>query len=518
MTEIKTLYKHALHYLGGQIGGFLVGFVSFPLFTRVFSVAEYGLISLTLNTVGIATAVSKLGMQHSALRFYSEYAHSSDPNSERRYCSTLFWSAAGIAGGITLAFILGVGEAPAGWVSPGLRKLLLLAAVLVFIRAINSIVMNLWRAEGRSKTFNVVEVATRAGTVGAICTLLFTWERSPKVFFTGMIAVETLVMLFVILSLRRRSLLAFGLFESKCFKLAFAFGIPWVIFELAGLVLDTGDRYFVQYYLGFKALGCYSAAYNFSGYAQQAVTVPLSLAIFPIYMKLWVTKGKEETQSFLSRSLDHFVMVATGLVACVAVAGRDAFVFLSSRKFEEGYPLLPVLVAGLLVYGSCTFLYAGLNIHNKTSFIARMIIYSCGLNMALNVWLIPRIGLQGAAISTLVSYVFLAVLLARESLALLPLRLDASACARYVVAGTLAALIISRLSFHYTLVNLIVKGLSFVVLYVGILWLIDRRIREFAAGLLRQPLPPAFSPMPEPVPETEMPPARKDWRKVAGTP
>jgi O-antigen/teichoic acid export membrane protein len=518
MTEIKTLYKHALHYLGGQIGGFLVGLVSFPVFTRVFSVAEYGLISLTLATVSIANAVSKLGMQHSVLRFYSEYAQSSDPNSGRRYCSTLFWATAGIAAGLTVAFILGVACAPAAWISPGLRKLLLLAAVLIFIRATNSTVMNLWRAEGRSKTFNMVEVATRAGTVAVICTLLFTWERDPRVFFTGMIVVEALVMLFVTVSLRRRNLLAFGEFESKCFKLAFAFGIPWVVSELAGLVLDTGDRYFVQYYLGSKALGRYSAAYNFSGYLQQAVTVPLSLAIFPIYMKIWVTKGKEETQSFLSRSLDHFVMVAIGLVACVVVAGRDAFVFLSSRKFEEGYPLLPILVAGLLVYGSCTFLYAGLNIHKRTSFIARMIIYSCGLNMALNVWLIPRIGLQGAAISTLVSYAFLAVLLARESLALLPLRLDALACARYVVAGTLAALMVSRLSFHYILLNLVVKGLSFVALYVGILWLIDRRIREFAAGLVRQPLPPAFGPTPEPVRETEMRLATKDWRKAAGTP
>ncbi len=514
MSELSAFYRRTAHYLAGQIGLFFVGFVSFPVFTRVFSVPQYGLISLTLNTVAIATVLSKLGLQFSTLRFYPQYAHSPDPDAKRRYCSTLFWSATSIAAGVTLAFVLGVRGLPHGWISSQMQRLLLLAAVLVFVRAITSIVMNLWRAEGKSKTFNVVDVATRGGTVAAICMLVFTWERSPRAFFIGMIAVEVAVMLWMISFLRRRRLLAFGVLDGTCFKAVVAFGLPMIIFELSSLILDTGDRFLVEYYLGAKALGCYAAAYNLSSYTQQALVTPLNLAIFPVYMNLWVTKGREETQSFLSQSLDRFLLIAIGLVAGVTVIGRDALVFLSSQRFEEASHLVPVLVAGLLVYGLSVFLNAGLNVHNRTHAIAKFVVYSCALNMALNVWLIPRIGLQGAAIATLLSYAFLIVQTARQSLALLPLRVNAAACAKYALAATLAALSAWRFGFHNAFVDLVTRGVSFVALYFGILWLVDRRVRQLEAEVVRLLFPRISNS--ELVVRTGVC-ATKGWKGLAGT-
>lgn len=490
MSELKTLYRSAAHYLAGQIGAFLVGFVSFPIFTRVFSVAEYGLISLALATVAIVTVLSKLGLQTSTLRFYPQYAHSPDPDAKRRFCSTAFWSATSIAAGVTLAFALGVWGAPKGWISPQLQRWLLLAAVLIFVRAITSVVTNLWRAEGKTKLFNVVAVATKGATVAAICILVFAWERGPRAFFIGTIAVEAVALLWMIGSLRQRSLLAFGALDSTCFKAIVAFGLPMFIFEIVGLVLDSGDRFLVEYYLGPKALGSYAAAYNFSSYINQALVTPLNLAIFPVYMNLWVTKGKDETQSFLNRSLDHFILVAIGLLAGVAVVGRDTFVFLSSLKFEEASHLLPILVAGMLIaQGLGMFLNAGLNVHNRTRAIAKCVIYSCALNMALNVWLIPRIGLLGAALATLLSYAVYIVLTAPQSHALLPLRVNVAACAKYVLAATLAALAARSFGLHNVFVNIITKGVSFVALYFGILWLVDQRVRQFAAQGVRFVLP-----------------------------
>ncbi|MDE3196705.1 MAG: hypothetical protein KGN84_10195, partial [Acidobacteriota bacterium] len=43
---IRTLTKHSSAYMGGIAASLLLGFVSFPIFTRAFSVAEYGLIDL----------------------------------------------------------------------------------------------------------------------------------------------------------------------------------------------------------------------------------------------------------------------------------------------------------------------------------------------------------------------------------------------------------------------------------------------------------------------------------------
>ena len=72
MSALKTLYRHSSHYLGGRVAVMLLGFISFPVFTRVFSVAEYGAINLIMNTVLLLTVLSKFGFQHSVQRYYPE--------------------------------------------------------------------------------------------------------------------------------------------------------------------------------------------------------------------------------------------------------------------------------------------------------------------------------------------------------------------------------------------------------------------------------------------------------------
>ncbi|HMC31473.1 MAG TPA: oligosaccharide flippase family protein, partial [Candidatus Angelobacter sp.] len=104
MSALKTLYRHSSHYLGGRVAVMLLGFISFPLFTRVFSVADYGAINLIINTVLLLTVVSKFGFQHAVQRYYPESAGSSDPDILRRYYSTLFYGTALFAAVLSLLF------------------------------------------------------------------------------------------------------------------------------------------------------------------------------------------------------------------------------------------------------------------------------------------------------------------------------------------------------------------------------------------------------------------------------
>jgi len=482
MTELKKFYRHSSHYLLGQVGFYLIGFISFPVFTRVFSVSEYGLISLTLNTIAIATVFSKMGLQQSVLRFYPEYTRNADAEARKRYYSTLFWSATAIGAAATVVFMLGLWGLPAQWVSPTLRKLMLLAAVLVLVRAMFSIVMNFWRAEGKTTAYNLVSVGTKAGTVAAICILLFTWRRTPVAFFVGTIAVELVLLVWVTIVLHRRNLLSFGTFETHFFKLAVAFGLPFIGYELAALILDTGDRFLVEYFLGSNQLGYYAAAYNVSSYIQQCVAVPLNLAAFPIYMGVYVNKGKEETQAFLSRGLDHLLLISCCLLGGVVVTGRDAIVILSTTKFQEAARLLPTLVAGLLIYSLGIYLNAGMLIHKKTYAMARFITYACVLNMVLNVWLIPRMGLQGAALATLLACAFLMALMGWKSHQVLPLRFNLMGLLRYALAAAAAAVLSMGVDLHRPVFNFLAKGTLFVLLYAVSLWLIDGDFRKLASS------------------------------------
>jgi uncharacterized membrane protein YccC len=69
-SEYQALYKRAFQFMGGTVVLFLIGFVSFPILARVFTVEQYGLVALVSNTVAVAVVFSKCGLQTSVQRFY----------------------------------------------------------------------------------------------------------------------------------------------------------------------------------------------------------------------------------------------------------------------------------------------------------------------------------------------------------------------------------------------------------------------------------------------------------------
>src|SRR5882762_1036142 len=435
MTDLSTLGRHSSHYVLGRIALLALGFVSFPLFTRLFSVTEYGEMNLIFKIVLCFVVFSKLGIQNSVVRFYEESVRKGDTLSAQKYYSTLLLSTAGVSGIVSVFLIIAVWLLPATLVSRNMRGVLSMCALLILIRGQWSILSGFLQAEGRTRFYNVLDVGIKAGSVVFICGLLFAWQRSLFAFFLGTIVVEAAIALIVVAMLFRRSMLHWKAFDWKFFQPVLAFGFPLVAYEIASVVLDSGDRFLIQNYLGAEQLGYYSAAYNLSSYAQISLMVPINLALIPIYMGLWVNKGKQETQTFLSRSLDLFLLIAVGMCCTVSLISHDLIVFLASKKFENSYKLLPILIVGLFVYSIHIFLTAGLLIHKKTLLMARQVIYVMFLNIALNLLLLPRIGLAGAAWATLLSYVFLIALMAHASFPLLAVRIDCKASGRYLFAA-----------------------------------------------------------------------------------
>ena len=154
----------------------------------------------------------------------------------------------------------------------------------------------------------------------------------------------------------------------------------------------------VRYYLGAEALGFYSVAYGLSQYVNDLMTVPLGLAILPIYLRLWKSEGRARTTEFLHISLDFYLMAAVGIYMLVTLGSHDALLLLASPKYLGADRLIPYLVGGLLIYTTHVFLCAGLLIQKKTGIMALALACSTALNIVLNCLLLPRLGLQGAAV------------------------------------------------------------------------------------------------------------------------
>jgi O-antigen/teichoic acid export membrane protein len=483
-TDFKVLYLHCAHYLAGRTGIMMLGLVSFPIFARIFTVAEYGIMTLAFKLAGVATVFAKMGLQQSVVRFYEENAGTGDRHRATTFYSTLIIGALGTAVAVTAVFLLGIWGTPEAWVSQTLKAVFYLAAGIIAVRAVQSVVMGFLRSEGRTKMFNAVDIANKGGTVALACVVLFYIDRSVRGFIAATTIVEGLAVVAVVVFFMRRGLLDMRRFDAPLFWAAFAFSVPLVGSEVAAMVLDSADRFLVQNYLGAQAVGYYSAAYNIAAYLQDSLMIPMNLAIAPLYMKLWTNEGRERTQAFLGQCLEMFVAVAAVITAAAWVTSKDIITILGSKKYEAAHELVPVLVLGLLVFGMHNFFNAGLLIYKRTRTLMKLILISCAVKIGLNFALLPLLGLRGTAAATVVSHAVLSASVAWASFRVLPLPISLVNWSKYAAAAVVSFWSASYLHLDYALASFILKAGVTVVVYGAVVILIHRPARELLKKLV----------------------------------
>ena len=458
-----------------------IGLVSFPIFTRVLTVADYGTMELIQRLALLGTAAGKLGVQHAILRFFNPKEFTQNPATARGFYSTAILGATGtgiIAGVATLAaFLLAAGKNAPGQNGIGLA-LALLAGTLSIIRVLYSILTNLLRAEERSGTFTLTSVGGRAATVATILTLFAFWKPDLGLYFTGTVAVELAIVLGLIAWLMRRRLIEYASFDRKLFRSMVAFGLPMVAYETLVVALDSSDRFLIRNLLGANPLGYYAAAYTVCIYIQDLLMVPINLAMMPIYLKLWNTEGPARTAEFLSDSFRLFVIAAACLVAGVTACAASAITLLASAKYAASAPLIPWIVSGLVLYAANAFLNAPLLIEKKTTTMATLVGCALVAKVAMNLVLLPRLGLLGAVASTIFGYLFLLGLTAYYSLKLMPIAIDAGLIAKAVACGAAAAFAGLQIKLPWPAAELAARAVCVLLVYGLTLAVTDRVARQ----------------------------------------
>ena len=483
--ELKTLARESSHYMAGLLCNAALGLISFPIFTRVLPIAEYGVMDLGQRLLLVLTIASKLGLQNASLRFYNREKFAADPAAARSYYSTLFFGILGTTCCVVLAAALLASFIPKTSTLGPLSGLVYLILGLVLLRAMGSVFWGFLRIEQRTKTFNVLTVCTRATTVAAVCSLLPFIGHSARTYFTGTLFVETGLVLGLTIWLLSRGVLAPRFFTLDLFRAAIGYGTPLVLYELAYAVLVSADRFLVRHYVGAEALGFYSVAYGLANNVNEFLVAPLGLALIPIYMRIWNSDGAEKTSAFLTTAFNIFVLAGVGVLAAMSAAGHSIVIFLASEKYAGADRLIPVILAGLLVYGANVFVAAGLLIHKRTVQMSGMLVIAAALNVGLNCLLLPRMGLMGGAVATLLSYLACIAMLATASNRVLPLHSDLLLFAKYLMSGVLAWLAGSQITVPTALGDLLVRSVVVFGVYLGCLCFLDERTRSSVKWILR---------------------------------
>jgi len=490
MSELRTFFKQSSQYLVGQGLIMLAGFASFPILTRILSVSEYGVLSLVTSTVSILLAFSKLGLNHSSVRYYQEFASGRKKETLSQLYNT-YLLAIVVSTIIIIATFWTLFETVlAGVFDKRFSDLLIFVGALTLLRSLHLILRSFLRAAQRTVVWNVVGVAQRYLAVIFALSFFLYFSRTLTDYYIGMTLAEALVLGYLFYDLSREVGIHWKYFSSDLFRAGIRYGIFMLGVEAVGLLTGHMDRYLIEYFLSAHDLGVFSVASNMANYAGLVFTVPVQLGLLPVCMGLWVNKGRQATREFLEQTLRYFCLVAFPVTFAFIATSEDLIILVASEKYVSSAAVMPYLLTANMLVAAGNFFCAPILLQERTDQLLWIYIVVCLENLALNVFMIPRFGILGAAYVSVIVWMTLFVLVGIRSLEYLRIRVPWRSTAVYLMAACLMYLVVH--SIHVPgprLVSIPVEVGFGMVMYTVIVICLDRELRanagSFMGGMMR---------------------------------
>lgn len=462
--RLKQIGKDTLFYgLGSVLQGF-IAFLLFPIYTRVLTQADFGAQDLVLTAVTILSYFLILGLDSGTARHYYD---AETPAEKSAILST--WLLFELATSIPFVLLLMAFARPiSGWFfnNPDLAPYFRLGvAALPVSMAVRVMTLTL-RLTFQAKRFSQIVVFGALTQALAAILLVVVLRMGVSGVFLAILASAVMQLLVGLHFTYPNYRLAFS---GRLLKSMLAFGVPLVPASLSIWVLNNSNRYFLAHLTTLSEIGLLGVGVRMSNILTMLISAFLT-AWPPFAYSLF--KEVEVARRTYAKILTYFLLAASFIAIGLTVFGREAVIILATEAYEASVYVLPWLLFSAIAWGAVSIVGVGCDMARKSYHYSIATILGALVTTALNILLIPRFSIRGAAAATLsgnltaLIYMFLAgrrYLLIHFEFPKLAALITLSALT------VLAALGMDRLFAKWQPAILVYKGLLFAAFMLGLL-------------------------------------------------
>ena len=400
--EITRVFKDSSVYGLGSLLPKAAAFVLTPIYTTYLTKAQYGVMATAMMISSMLGILMTLGQNGSLVLFYRGTTEHAGERRETLF--TVFWFVM-IFGALILGlgFIIGPSTAHAltGSKSLPFNPYLAVALLIAFISLPQALQQSINRALGQAKLFTAFQLVTFALNTGF--TLYFVVELHQGAYgsMKGTLIAAMIVFpasMFVIVRRWTPRMSKSGL------KRSLHFGLPLVPHYFAAWALTFLDRSLLMRLSNAGQVGLYSLAYTFSMVLNLFCSA-INTAWTPIYYDLADT---DSGRRMLPRLTTVYAATITVLAIGFTLLAPDMLIMLANPRFHAAAPVVPVVAGGYFFFALYMVVSTPIFHARKTGWAPAISVSAAVLNVGINLVLIPRYGMMGAAWATLVAYGFMA--------------------------------------------------------------------------------------------------------------
>ena len=392
MNREKTLIKNTIIYTIANFGSKFLSFLLLPVYTYYLTTGDYGYFDLITTTVSLLIPLITFQINDGLYRYLLE---SNNTKESSDYISNAFF--------VTMKNLL-------------IFNLLYIILIqfksfrydyIILLQLDLSIVVGLWSQISRGLKRNI-EYAI-SGIITTIIILV-----SNILFITVMnygvgsliisnILASIISVIYLDYRLGIHYYIKFNLKNKIIKRNLMVYSIPLIPNVVSWWLMNLSDRYFLNFYKGIEANGIYAVSNKFP-----AILITVNSIFYLAWQESAISEYKSKDKNeFYSKMFNLLVVLEFTAVIILLPFTKLIMKYIVDNKFYSAWLFIPFLYFAAIFNAFSSFYGTGYQSSKETLGAFYTSMYGAIINILLNMLLIPIMGIQGAVLSTMVSFLII---------------------------------------------------------------------------------------------------------------
>ncbi len=469
------------------IAAFL-GYLIRIVLARNLTVAEYGLFFSVFTLISLLSVFIGFGMIESLVKYIPEFLVRKKHDKIKNSIAITLIASLGSVAVLAIILILSSDFLAKNYFKVAFAKQVMIFFIIIMLFSnLRWIVRSIFQAFQRMTAYSIMYLTENILILALLLYFFAIKKNLYSVFYSHILAYVVILIVFSFVLFR-----VFNFFNHKLSlkkELAvtlLSFGLPVMLSGIGGTIIIYVDTLILTYFRSIEEVGIYNVVVPtvmlFQFFASSIATV-----IFPMVSELWVKNKKQYLASGL-KILYQYAFVILVPMTLIALSFSKAILHIMfGESYIAGAVAMQILLIAIMFLGLYSITSIILSGIGKPAIGTKILLEGALINFIINLFIIPLLGMVGAAIASLITYAYVAIRCMLKIREFIEVQIPWKAWLRTFIAGMLMLgliVILSKLlvsSIYLTAAICIVSGGLFYLALIFIFKIINiNEIKDLA--------------------------------------
>lgn len=447
----KKLLNDTILYGIAQFGSASLTLLMLPIYTHYFSPTAFGTWDITLTTATLLVPFITFELTSATYRWLIDPQNTHD---KKTLISTGFFRIFKntIIFNVFAIIIISLISFPFKW------EALIFINVLIF----NSFIQQCTRGLGHNKLFAAQGIIQTAIVVCLNIVFIVIFNFGIEAFFYAHIIAGIIVTTIIAIKLNFKQYINLTHNSQRIYQSYLHYAVPIIPATASWWIMTMADRWIIIGFLGLAQNGIYAIA----------IKIPaIILMVNTVFSLAWKdnviqSNNEQNKNAHYTRVFKGFFrLLATSVIILILIA-KPVIEHSIDSAYHSSWQYTGILLVAMLFHACSLFWSAAFHSAKRTKALLTTTIIGAAVNIALNLILVPFIGLYGIAIATLVAFLITWILRVQFAKGYFQVRFNG----KDLIVLTSLMLVAIPLPFYVGDVGLGVSVCVSVMLFVGYNW------------------------------------------------